>query len=288
MTNAVIILLVIILKKEILFSCREDVLKIHHTLTAEPSVNNFAFQSHSHNMYEIYLFLAGEGDFVVEGNVIPLERGTLIFTLCGQTHKLLLKSSEEPYERIVLMFGEKYFPKNCEDLLEIASNRGCVANLSEQEINWFLQTIEIFKKSTTQTSVNILASSFINLSIYKIMSISRASNFYEETEDDLVKQIIRYIDRNLSKSISLDIFGKAFYRDKAYLGRKFKSVMGCSIWEYITRKRIFSAREQLYLTQSVQDAFSSSGFGDYSAFYRKYKKYVGCSPTEELKQLNEN
>lgn len=273
------------MEKEILYSCRGDGLKIHHTLTAEPSIDNFAFQSHSHNMYEIYLFLAGDGDFVIEGNVIPLERGTLIFTPCGQTHKLLLKSNKEPYERIALMFGEKYFPKGCEELLDIAANGGCVANLNEQEISWFLENIEIFKSSATESSVCVLATSFINLSIYKIMGVSKASNFYDETEDDLVKQIIRYIDRHLSENISLDVIEDEFYRDKAYLGRRFKSVMGCSIWEYIMRKRIFSAREQLYLTQSVSDAFSVSGFGDYSAFYRKYKKYVGCSPSEDLKQF---
>lgn len=273
------------MEKEILYSCREEGLKIHHTLTAEPSIDNFAFQSHSHNMYEIYLFLAGEGDFVVEGNVIPLERGTLIFTLCGQTHKLLLKSNKVPYERIALMFGEKFFPKGCEELLNIASNGGCVANLNEQEINWFFQTIEILKNSAVESSVRVLASSFINLAIYKIMGVSKASTFYDETEDDLIKQIIRYIDRHLSEDISLDVIENEFYRDKAYLGRRFKSVMGCSIWGYIMRKRIFSAREQLYLTQSVSDAFSVSGFGDYSAFYRKYKKYVGCSPSEDLKRF---
>lgn len=273
------------MEKEILYSCREEGLKIHHTLTAEPSIDNFAFQSHSHNMYEIYLFLAGEGDFVVEGNVIPLERGTLIFTLCGQTHKLLLKSNKVPYERIALMFGEKYFPKGCEELLNIASNGGCVANLNEQEINWFFQTIEILKNSAVESSMRVLVSSFINLAIYKIMGASKASNFYDETEDDLIKQIIRYIDRHLSEDISLDIIENEFYRDKAYLGRRFKSVMGCSIWGYIMRKRIFSAREQLYLTQSVSDAFTVSGFGDYSAFYRKYKRYVGCSPSEDLKRF---
>ena len=120
------------------------------------------------------------------------------------------------------------------------------------------------------------------------MGVSKASNFYNETEDDLVKQIIRYIDRHLSEDISLDVIESEFYRDKAYLGRRFKAVMGCSIWEYIMRKRIFSAREQLYLTHSVSDAFSVSGFGDYSAFYRKYKKYIGCSPTEDLKKFAEN
>lgn len=273
--------------KEILFSLREESLKIHHTLTARPSKDNFAFQSHSHNMYEIYLFLNGDGDFVVEGNVVPLERGVLIFTLCGQTHNLLLKSDEKPYERIALMFGEKYLPKKCEELLQMASKSGCVAKFSENEINWLLQSLEILKSGDSEYTKKSLSASLINLIVHKTMISSQKANTYDETEDNLVKQIIHYIDRHFGENISLDSIERALYRDKAYLGRRFKEVMGCSMWEYIIRKRIFSARQQLYLTQSVSDAFAASGFGDYSAFYRKYKKYVGCSPSEDLKQFLE-
>lgn len=275
------------MKKEILFSYRGEGVRIHHTLTEKPSTDNFAFQSHSHNMYEIFLFLNGDGDFVVEGNAIHLERGTLVFTLSGQTHNLLLKSSELPYERIAIMFAEKHFPKHCESLLQRAAHGGCVSNLSENEINWFLESLNIFCNGDEENIVHSLAESLINLAVHKVKGSSVASKHFDDTEDDLVKQVIRYIDRHFGEEISLDSIEKSLYRDKAYLGRKFKAVMGCSIWEYVIRKRIFSAREQLYLTKSVSDAFLSSGFKDYSAFYRKYKKYVGASPAEDLKQLTE-
>ena len=270
-----------------MFSYREESLKIHHTLTEKPSIDNFAFQSHSHNMYEIYLFLSGDGDFVVEGNIVPLERGVLIFTLCGQTHNLLLESDAKPYERIALMFGEKYLPTGCEELLKNASKGGCVAKFNEKEIDWLLESIDILKNADSECAKKSLSISLINLTVHKIMNSSQNANTYDETEDDLVKQIIHYIDRHFGENISLESIERAIYRDKAYLGRRFKEVMGCSIWEYIIRKRIFSARQQLYLTQSVSDAFSVSGFGDYSAFYRKYKKYVGRSPSEDLKQFLE-
>ena len=273
------------MEKEILFSYREESLKIHHTLTTKPSVDNFAFQSHSHNMYEIYLFLSGDGAFVVEGNILPLERGVLIFTLCGQTHNLLLKSDKKSYERVALMFGEKYLPKECDELLKNASKGGCVAKFNEEEIQWLLQSIEILKNADSEYAKKSISASLIYLTVHKIMNSSQKVNTYDETEDDLVKQVIHYINRHFGKNISLDSIEKAIYRDKAYLGRRFKKVMGCSIWEYIIRKRIFSARQQLYLTQSVSDAFAVSGFCDYSAFYRKYKKYIGCSPSEDLKQF---
>lgn len=277
------------MKNEIIFSYRENGLYLHHTITANPTVNHFSFQSHSHNMYEIYLFLNGEGDFAVEGNIIPLERGVLVFTLSGQLHNLLLKNNIKSYERIAILFNEKSLPEGFEEILNLAANGGCVAKLDEAAITWFLEGFKILK-SAEENNINIrlLSQSFINLILTKMLEISDEAKVYDDApEDALVKQIIRYIDRHFGEEISLDVIEKALYRDKAYLGRRFKEVMGCSIWEYIMRKRIFAARQQLYLTKSVSDAFASSGFGDYSTFYRRYKKYVGISPKEDLKQINE-
>jgi DNA polymerase-3 subunit delta' len=78
---------------------------------------------------------------------------------------------------------------------------------------------------------------------------------------------------------------KALYRNRIYLNRRFKAVMGCSIWEYTLRKRIFTAQQQLYLTRNISEAFRASGFQDYSVFFRHYKKYIGVSPSEELKNF---
>lgn len=276
------------MQSEILFSYREDGLHLHRTLTNKPSVDDFSFQSHSHNMYEIYLFLSGDADFAVEGRVFPLERGVLVFTLCGQTHNLLLKSGDIPYERAAILFSDKILPVGFDELLGQASKGGYIIKLDEAGVQWVLESISVLKNALEYgLNMREQIASLVTLLLSKITSESKDNTVLDETEDDLIKQIIRYIDRHLSEELSLDSIEKALYRDKAYLGRRFKEVMGCSIWEYIMRKRIFSARQQLYLTKSVSDAFSSSGFGDYSTFYRRYKKYVGISPSEDLKKFTE-
>jgi AraC-like DNA-binding protein len=63
--------------------------------------------------------------------------------------------------------------------------------------------------------------------------------------------------------------------------------MGYNIWEYIIQKRVFNSRQQLYLTKNITSAFSKSGFKDYSVFYRNYIKYIGLSPSADLRQLTE-
>ena len=61
-------------------------------------------------------------------------------------------------------------------------------------------------------------------------------------------------------------------------------MMGCTVWEYVIRRRIYSARQRLFLGGNVTDAYQKSGFNDYSSFFRAYKKVVGISPSEDLKK----
>ena len=46
-------------------------------------------------MYEIYFFLDGEADFVVEGNIHSLKPGTLMLCGRGATHHIHIKNSYE-------------------------------------------------------------------------------------------------------------------------------------------------------------------------------------------------
>ena len=69
----------------------------------------------------------------------------------------------------------------------------------------------------------------------------------------------------------------------AYLNRRFKTVVGTSIWNYTIQKRIVNAQRSLYATGSISSAFQASGFSDYSTFYRNYNRIIGISPSDDLK-----
>ena len=64
--------------------------------------------------------------------------------------------------------------------------------------------------------------------------------------------------------------------------------MGCTVWEYVVRRRIYSSRQRLFFSGSVTDAFENSGFNDYSSFFRAYKRIIGVSPSEDLKNHKAN
>ena len=62
--------------------------------------------------------------------------------------------------------------------------------------------------------------------------------------------------------------------------RQFKRIVGMTPGDYIRRKRLENARELIRQGYSVQQAGYSSGFTDYSAFFRAFRQYFGISPGE--------
>ena len=272
---------------KILFSYRDENVNIHHTLTEFPAPDKFPFRLHSHSMHEIYYFVGGNADYTVEGRTYPLTKGTLIFSAGGQVHHLTIKDDRVPYERIVLMFDIS--APLLSSMIGTLENRSCVFTLNERQQIWFEESLSTISKDPLAPAEQKEAVyALITVMITKLSSLYKEHSLEDEPEDELVKQIVRFINRNLTAKISLETIEREFFLDKAHLNRRFRSVMGCGIWEYVIRKRIFNARQQLYMTENVSSAFIKSGFGDYSVFYRKYVRLTGVSPTADLKNMKKD
>lgn len=271
------------MKEKKLFVYRDDLLYLHHTLTLDPITDDFSFKSHSHNMVEIYYFLRGNARFVVEGNIYPLERGNILVMASGQTHHLLLEQSTA-YERMALLIDTTAVPSEFEALNEQIYSGANLFELTKREQVWFEESFSLITKSAEDIRKNLVLS--FSSMIFSVISNKLTHVTVSNIEDDMIKKTINYINKNLSDELSLEVIAKALYCSKVSLNRKFREIMGCTVWEYVIRRRIFSARQQLFLSgSSITDACQKSGFNDYSSFFRAYKKVLGISPSEDLKKL---
>lgn len=272
---------VIIMKKKKLFVYRDDSLYLHHTLTLQPATDDFSFKSHSHNMVEIYYFLRGNARFVVEGNIFPLERGNILVMASGQTHNLLLEPCSV-YERMALLIDTAAVPPEFEALSEQVYEGCNLFELTKAEQTWFEESFSLITRVSEDMQKNLVFS-FATM-VFSLLStkLNRAADIH--IEDNTIKKTINFINKNLSNELSLDIIASALYCSKASLNRRFREIMGCTVWEYVMRRRIFSARQRLFFSGNVTEAYEKSGFSDYSSFFRAYKKIVGVSPSEDLKK----
>ena len=97
---------------------------------------------------------------------------------------------------------------------------------------------------------------------------------------------LRYLNANLTSSMTLDALSAHFFVSKFHLCRAFKKRNGITVMDYLTRKRILLAKQWIAEGDSVSNVAYRVGFADYSTIFRAYRKIMGCSPTENRKQKN--
>lgn len=261
-------------------SYKTGIFDVAHSLTEKPDPALFSL--HTHPNCEVYFFLSGNGTFHIEGTDYPLKPGNILIMNNTESHYIEIDPGH-PYERLAVHF-DKNFIRNIDingDLLSFIENRSPGQhNLIEKEnfdtklyqslINNILTGL---KSDKTQT-----ITSFVAL----LTELKKASlkNMVSKTESTptLVNQIIKYILANIENDITLDSICEEFYICKSQLCILFKKTMGTTVWNFITLKRLTLAREMLEDGYTPTETYSKCGFGDYSSFYRAYKKHFGTSP----------
>lgn len=97
---------------------------------------------------------------------------------------------------------------------------------------------------------------------------------------DPVKKILDYVDRNYSQDLKLESLAVLFHYNSAYLGKLIRSKTGVQFSTYLDNVRISKAKQLLKEGCKVYEAAQKTGFKYIDYFYKKFKKYVGVSPTD--------
>lgn len=273
------------MKENIIFRYADENFCYHHTYTKNPDPAQFAFLSHSHNMYEIYLLISGKVEYIIEGRIFTPEPGTVMLTNKGTVHNTHIADSNSDYERRVLMFSQEFIRPEFKTLFENTSFR-----LSESDLRFVNSCMEMIEHTNRILSTPELIKSVLSALLAKFSGIYFSDSVKVPVSDEniTVKKTIEFINANLDKKWNLDSLENTIYRDKAYISREFKHTVGCGIWDYTIRKRVFSAQQLMYSGKSITEAFTSSGFNDYSTFYRNYKKIIGQSPSDDAKKFRQS
>ena len=111
------------------------------------------------------------------------------------------------------------------------------------------------------------------------------SEIFSETKNDNHAAVIKnYIQSNYMKKLTILEISKMVNLDRHYLTRLFKSKIGKSPKEYLTEVRLSEASRLLKSGHSVTDTCYMVGYDDIFTFSKAFKKHMGHSPSEALRQ----
>ena len=248
-------------------------------------------EAHTHNYYEFCFFIEGDVSMQVGKDIYPLHFGDMMLIPPHSPHRAIIHSHASPYRRFVFWISQEF----CQELNSRSPHYTYIIQHVKQDKNYIFHMDHLAFNSLQSKMIRLLeemqADRFgkdIQIALYVddfILRINRLVHEQiepEKTEVDasLYSNLAEYIEEHLEEELSLEKLAEEFYVSKYHIAHVFKENVGLSIHQYITKKRLSHCQEAIRSDTNITEVYQAYGFGDYSSFYRAFKKEYGISPKE--------
>lgn len=266
-----------------LYEYRFDGIYIRHAIDDCPDDKNFIM--HIHDQFEIYFFITGNVEYLVEGSKYPLKDGTLMIMRPAESHKPSI-IGDERYERYAVHFSRELVTSiDPEGILTKAFTERPLGK-GNMLLPHEFDTEAVLRLFVDMCADNDDYSKRLTIKTHLFMLLHLISRAYSASADQTLsnrqlgisERIISYTNKHLFDDISIPQLARRFYLSSSQFARIFKGATGATPWEYITKKRLTAAKEKIKSGTPARKASEECGFKDYSAFYRAYVKHFGYSP----------
>lgn len=258
---------------------------IHKTITNDTTSN----PPHTHkDLFEIFMSISGDVDYVIEGNRFHLCPYDIVFVNNNELHRVIVNNS--PVEHILISINLDFFVRNnCNDFTDMIFNRKSgTSNVISAETTITSGIYDIYMKlekyiHEEPICLTVVKSVIIEFlyNLNKQVIKSSDSNYNQKN----IKNIIQFINNNLTEKLTLDMIAGYFFLTKQYLCKTFKANTGITIKNYISYKRIVLVRELYSSGMTISEACMRAGFNDYSNFYRAFTKIMHEPPKKNLSNI---
>lgn len=103
----------------------------------------------------------------------------------------------------------------------------------------------------------------------------------------MTKTVFDYIDAHITEPITIDELAQAVNLSKYHFLRTFKSITGMTAHDFIIKKRLIRACEEIWNGCPLTEVYQRCGFTDYSSFFRNFINTYGIPP-KDFKTYFEN
>lgn len=246
---------------------------------------------HHHDFYEVYLLLAGQVEYWVEGRIVRMQPGDLLLINPMELHRPVIRNEDQIYERIVIWIDKAYLEgldvqlSSCFDtalpthtnLLRPSASElpALMARMGELVREYYSQEL-----GSGLSAYGLFLQIMVQLNRMAAHSTNRQES--QKQVSRLVRQVLRYIGEDIGRPMTLDDLAARFYVSKYHLSHAFSAEVGVSVYRYILLRRLVMARQLLAAGESASQVCRSCGFSDYTSFYRAFKSEYGISPRDYI------
>lgn len=250
-------------------------------------------QRHSHICFEITSVNSGGGVYTVGGRQYPMRPGDMFVFGSNEQH-CITDVSENGLEITNLHFEPRYLWGGSADSLSAENINICFAHNESFEnrieadkaqpvLSFFNQIAEELEKQRKEYF--LLVKSLLNIILVTLIRRFDYTGGKAAVSSDrlhCVRRVIRYIDMHLTEELTLGALAEIAGTTPNYFSSVFHEVVGITLWEYISSRRIDEAVRRLTADdgKSVLEIALSCGFNNTANFNKAFKKITGMTPKQ--------
>ena len=243
---------------------------------------------HYHEFCKLLFLVTGSGGYFIDGRRYLLQSGDILLLGSHNVHRPELEDSAV-YERIILYISPEFLKEmsteDC-DLLDIfTGEQSPVLRLKDKQRKQVFDKVISLEQDLTYNGYGhqiLQRSSLLNLLVDIGRTLSNTESHRPSPEiptNGRVKEILQYIDENITEEFSVTELAQKFYISKYHMMRLFHENTGETVHNYITVRRLLLARELIESGTRATEACYRCGFRSYSSFTRAYNKHFASTPT---------
>ena len=246
--------------------------------------------------------ISGDVTYYIEDREFDLKPGAIILIAPEQYHQATINTrTGQAYERYVLWLDPEYLKRLSTDksdlLLPFQKTYITSAHIQLTRdmqilINNLLEMI-LTSSVSQEYGADLLTNSYI---IELLVHIARMKLFQQDTYLDqrlndnpenspIITNTLNYINSHIYEDIRIQDITDYLYISRSYLSRVFNEEMGLSVHQFIAKKKLFLARQDLLGGTPVKEICQKYSFGNYSSFYRAFRTEFGQSPRAVRKNV---
>ncbi len=245
----------------------------------------FHMPFHAHHSFEIMYVTAGTCRIFCGDDIFQAEPNHFVFIGARVPHRLEI-TPDRPCSILNLEFtfscGEGTYPMSelfskCRDFREFWKKMPSYQYSGDmRDLGYALKDLISHLQKAPDSS------DFLLYLLYSRTMAELAYSMIHEKENTglyYLKKACGYIDRNIHETIRVPELAAYTGINKSYLQSLFSRILGCSIIEYINKKRLEEAAFLLInSSMSITDIAFSSGYNSRQHFAHTFEKYYGTGP----------
>ena len=258
------------------------------------------YMEHHHTEFEISLIVKGFGTYRVDDRLYDIRPGDIFLYSTNEIHCITDVVDCDEMQIMNIHFEPRFIWANRSDMFDAKylkiffdrsgsfENRLDRQNPATAEIAQLMMDIEneaVSRSAEYELMIKVKLLNILVLLIREYDYVNTAETYIESTKFNQISQAMRYLDENITESLSLDEIAAKANLNKTYFATLFRRLNGVTPWDYITARRVEKAAELLASTNmSVLEVATACGFNSASNFNRAFRKVTGMSPSDSRRR----